>query len=58
MNVVVEKHVYDELQKHISSFSVQLLFIYRDERREVTEKGFIQIRLREEKVSFPDGQPP
>lgn len=30
----------------------------RDERREVTEKGFIQIRLREEKVSFPDGQPP
>lgn len=32
MNVVVEKHVYDELQKHISSFSVQLLFIYLSEK--------------------------
>lgn len=32
VNVVVEKHVYNELQKHISSFSVQLLFIYLSEK--------------------------
>lgn len=31
-NVVVEKHVYNELQKHISSFSVQVLFIYLSEK--------------------------